>query len=86
MNGLLLAVRRSLLDACDPSVSEIIPGRLAHYRLALRGGVRMHVIHVYQYASQQKDKQENRHRLWQALQAHLHGIPKRDLLVVCGDF
>ena len=85
VNGLLLVIRRSLLDACEPNVSEIIPGCLAHYRLVLRGGVHLHLLNVYQDASQKKDKQESRQKFWHLLNAQLNCVPKRGMqyLTLC---
>ena len=82
--GLLCLISKALCDAAHLSWQEIVPGRLMHFRI--HGRTRdLDFINIYQHIHA-KDRMEDRHSLWHALQSLLTSFPQRNHLTILGDW
>ena len=82
--GLMLLVSKSLCDLKDISWAEILPGRLLHVRIHGRQRA-IDVLNVYQYIHAPHTMMDRQH-LWTCLHEYLSKLPKRNGLLMMGDF
>ena len=85
-SGLLCLVSRKLQRLQQIKWLDVIPGRLLHIRLqfADRG---LDILGCYQHTNNpQAARQQMRHSWWQTLDKYMMGLPRRNLLVLAGDF
>ena len=85
--GLLTIVRKTLSDPQEIRHSSIIAGRLQHVRIPI-GNISLDIFNVYQhvYNSAKPDTLTKREQLWRALSKSLGQLPKRNHLLVGGDW
>ena len=82
--GLLTLISKRLCHSDAISWAEPIPGRLMHIRI--HGQNRsIDILNAYQHVHAQ-DRLEDRTTFWTTLQTTLHHIPKRNNLIMMGDW
>ena len=82
--GLLTLISKRLCHSDAISWAEPIPGRLMHIRI--HGQNRsIDIVNAYQHVHAQ-DRLEDRTTFWTTLQTTLHQIPKRNNLIMLGDW
>ena len=81
--GLLCMISKDLCAMHDLSWQEVIPGRLLHFRIHGRDRD-LDFINIYQHIHA-RDRMDDRHHLWMALQTLLTRFPKRNHLTILGD-
>ena len=82
--GLLTMISKRLCPSGAISWNEPIPGRLMHIRI--HGQNRsIDIVNAYQHVHAQ-DRLEDRTTFWTTLQTTLHHIPKRNNLIMLGDW
>ena len=82
--GLLCMISKDLCAMHDLSWQEVIPGRLLHFRIHGRDRD-LDFINIYQHIHA-RDRMDDRHHLWMALQTLLTRFPKRNHLTILGDW
>ena len=84
--GVLILVRRSFCDANHISWQSVVDGRILHVRL--NGFTRsVDVIGCNQHAAQRTTRRlQLRQAFWKALDDYLQQLPKRNVLLMTGDF
>ena len=82
--GVLCMIAKKLCNSDALSWTELIPGRLLHIRLHGPDSS-IDVVNVYQRIGTNKFLDE-RATLWNKLQSTLQSLPKRNILVLGGDF
>ena len=87
--GVAVLVRRALAPASLIRFHEVVPGRLLHVRIPLAHNS-LDVVCVYQHVwrgtQSSLENTQTRADLLHKLRNCLHALPKRNLLVVAGDF
>ena len=82
--GLLCMVARTLCTEHDISWSDVVPGRVLHVRIHGHSNS-IDILNVYQYVGVSANE-EKRQLIWDALQTTIHKFPKRNILILGGDF
>ena len=82
--GLLCMVARTLCTEHDISWNDVVPGRVLHVRIHGHSNS-IDILNVYQYVGVSANE-EKRQLLWDALQTTIHKFPKRNILILGGDF
>ncbi|CAE7239424.1 unnamed protein product [Symbiodinium sp. CCMP2456] len=86
VSGLLTMVSTSIVTASDLQYLEIHPGRLLHIRIP-RGQSHVDIVNLYQYAATDSEGvYERRMGLLTKLQKCVAGLPRRNSVVLGGDF
>ena len=84
--GILVMVRRTLCPGSKLLWQHTVPGRLLHVRLLLRGRP-LDVLAGYQHTYSNTGRcLKDRENWWMKLETILHSIPKRNSLLLVGDF
>ena len=84
--GIAVLVAKSLCTDSQLQWQELIPGRLLHMRLNLPGRP-TDVVCGYQFTSlRSKENLRDREHWWAALDKLMHCLPRRNNLLVAGDF
>ena len=82
--GVMILISKSMCNLKDISWSEIMPGRLLHVRI--HGQQRaIDILNVYQYIHA-THTMTDRQTLWTCLHEYLSKLPKRNGLLIMGDF
>ncbi|CAE7254236.1 unnamed protein product, partial [Symbiodinium sp. CCMP2592] len=86
VGGVLTIVSKRLAKASDLQFQVLHGGRLLHVRVPC-GGVHVDLLNYYQYAVVQEDVvYERRQKLFVKLQKCVAGLPRRNSLILAGDF
>ncbi|CAE7728748.1 unnamed protein product [Symbiodinium sp. CCMP2592] len=86
VGGVLTIVSKRLAKASDLQFQVLHGGRLLHVRVP-SGGVHVDLLNYYQYAVVQEDVvYERRQNMFFKLQKCLAGLPRRNSLILAGDF
>ena len=86
--GVAVLLRESLCREGELHFQEVIVGRLLHVRLT-KAQHSIDIIGLYQHALHTEADSNNlalRHKLWNKLGLLLHNLPRRNLLLLMGDF
>ncbi|OLP92700.1 LINE-1 retrotransposable element ORF2 protein [Symbiodinium microadriaticum] len=89
--GILLGIRKTLLNGDYHSWNEIVPGRLLHWRGHL-GKQQVDLFNLYQHSlshhsdDQKKAVMGHRKGLWQKLDKAIGALPFRTSIILMGDF
>ena len=84
--GILVLIRKDLCPSSCLFWQHYEPGRLLHLRLLLKGRP-MDLLACYQHTyTSTKECLQDRERWWGLLETVLHSLPKRNSLVLLGDF
>ena len=89
--GILLGIRKTLLNGNYHSWNEIVPGRLLHWRGHL-GKQQVDLFNLYQHSlshhsdDQKKAVMGHRKGLWQKLDKAIGALPFRTSIILMGDF
>ena len=82
--GLMILISKKFCAMKDISWTEVIPGRILHVRIHGRQRA-IDVLNVYQHVHAAHTMTE-RHQLWLQLHECLSSLPKRNGLLMMGDF
>ena len=82
--GIMCMVAKQFCAAKDISWHEPLPGRILHLRIHGASNS-IDVINVYQFVSNHSNL-ESRAEVWNLLQSLIQSIPKRNILILGGDF
>ena len=84
--GILILISRTLCTPDKVRWLDVVPGRLLHLQLRLKPRP-FDILAGYQHAmSHATPKMKLRHTWWQALDKYLGHLPKRNVLLLIGDF
>ena len=89
--GVLLGVRADVAQNADISWTEVIPGRLMHWRGYI-GKQQLDILNLYQHAlsfrneEQKQSVMKQRQAVWKAVDKTLAALPFRSSVALLGDF
>ena len=84
--GLLVMVARRLAHPSQLGYESVAPGRLLHVRVHGDSHA-LDLLAIYQFADYRNaTAQQNRDKIWVALDDHLRSLPLRNNLICAGDF
>lgn len=85
-NGIMILISKRLCNESQIAWASVITGRLIHCRIHLPHRP-LDIVAVYQYVdSGTKAQFDRRKQVWTTLHELLGKLPKRNLLLMCGDF
>ncbi|CAE7822925.1 jockey\pol [Symbiodinium sp. CCMP2592] len=88
--GICICVSERIVGAEDLDFRDVIPGRLVHVRIHNPfQDASVDIVGVYQWVKQTKDRVSNaanRSKLWAQLGRTLDSLPRRNVLLLAGDF
>ena len=84
--GVLVLIHKRLCHPSAISWCTILDGRLLHVRLFGQSRP-IDIVACYQHMDDKsRQRLTLRHRFWSVLDDYIHKLPRRNMLVICGDF
>ena len=85
-DGIMILLRRTVCPAPRIGIAHVLPGRLIHLRLHFRDRA-VDLLCCYQYADDRTAmRKTQRAQFWNSLDKHLSQLPRRNQLLIAGDF